>query len=127
MSYKVLNNNEFNIFDSSQTMLFKKNQIIYKEKDLIENIFIILDGLVESSSSMSLKHKFILHRGSSLGLVDAILGRNFSRNMKAKSMVSLAVVDKTNLKNILESDAIAGVLIKSLVIDIDNKYPYIWS
>ncbi len=127
MSYKVLNNNEFNIFDSSQTMLFKKNQIIYKEKDLIENIFIILDGLVESSSSMFLKHKFTLHKGSSLGLVDAILGRNFSRNMKAKSMVSLAVVDKTNLKNILESDAIAGVLIKSLVIDIDNKYPYIWS
>ena len=104
----------------------KKNQIIYEEKDLIENIFIILDGLVESSS-MSLKHKFILHKGSSLGLVDAILGRNFSRNMKAKSIVSLAVVDKTNLKNILEYDAIAGVLIKSLVIDIDNKYPYIWS
>ena len=47
--------------------------------------------------------------------------------MKAKSIVSLAVVDKKNLKNILKSNAVAGVLIKSLAIDIDNKFPYLWS
>ena len=53
--------------------------------------------------------------------------RSFSRSMKAKSIVSLAVVDQKNLKNILKSNAVAGVLIKSLAIDIDNKFPYIWS
>ena len=127
MSYNCLNNRQIDIFDSSQTRLFKKNQIIYKEKEAIENIFIILDGLVESYSSRSLRDKFILHKGSSLGLIDIILGRSFSRSMKAKSIVSLAVVDQKNLKNILESNAVAGVLIKSLAIDIDNKFPYIWS
>lgn len=127
MSYNCLNNRQTDIFDSSQTRLFKKNQIIYKEKEAIENIFIILDGLVESSSSKSLRDKFILHKGSSLGLIDVILGRSFSRSMKAKSIVSLAVVDKKNLKNILKSNEVAGVLIKSLAIDIDNKFPYIWS
>ncbi len=127
MSYNCLNNRQIDIFDSSQTRLFKKNQIIYKEKEAIENIFIILDGLVESSSSKSLSDKFILHKGSSLGLIDVILGRSFSRSMKAKSIVSLAVVDQKNLKNILKSNAVAGVLIKSLAIDIDNKFPYIWS
>ena len=127
MTYNNLNSSQINIFDSSETTLFKKNQIIYKEKDTIENIFIILDGLVESSSSKSLGDKFILHKGSSLGLIDVILGRSFSRNMKAKSIASLAVISKKNLKNILKSNAIAGVLIKSLAIDIDNKFPYIWS
>ena len=127
MSYNCLNNRQIDIFDSSQTRLFKKNQIIYKEKEAIENIFIILDGLVESSSSKSLSDKFILHKGSSLGLIDVILERSFSRSMKARSIVSLAVVDKKNLKNILKSNAVAGVLIKSLAIDIDNKFPYIWS
>ena len=127
MSYNCLNNRQIDIFDSSQTRLFKKNQIINKEKESIENIFIILDGLVESSSSKSLSDKFILHKGSSLGLIDVILGRSFSRSMKAKSIVSLAVVDQKNLKNILKSNAVAGVLIKSLAIDIDNKFPYMWS
>ena len=127
MTCTNFNKSQINIFDSSQTKLFKKNQIIYKETDAIENIFIILDGQVESSSSKSLRDKFILQKGSSLGLIDVILERSFSRSMKARSIVSLAVVDKKNLKNILKYNAVAGVLIKSLAIDIDNKFPYMWS
>ena len=75
----------------------------------------------------SLKDKFYFHKGSSLGLIDVILGRSFSRNIIAKSIVSVTVVDKKNLKNILKENPIAAVLIKSLAIDIDNKFPYLWS
>ena len=47
--------------------------------------------------------------------------------MKAKSTVSLAVIEKDIIKNILTSNTFSGALIKSLVIDIDNKHPNTWS
>ena len=59
--------------------------------------------------------------------MDTILDRPFSRKMKAKSTVSLAVIEKNIIKNLLTSDPFSGALIKSLVIDIDNKYPNTWS
>ena len=68
-----------------------------------------------------------LQKGSSLGLIDAILDRPYSRNMIAKSSVSVAVIEKKMIKNLLASNSFSGALIKSLVIDIDNKYPNTWS
>ena len=80
---------------SKETKLFKKNEIIYKEKDEISKIFIVLDGIVESTKSSNHKQSQLqLQKGSSLGLMDVILDRPFSRNMKAKSTVSLAVISK---------------------------------
>ena len=128
MYKNIYQNNQNDIMVSSKkTKLFKKNEIIYNEKEEISNIFFILDGIVESTNSKNLKAPLKLEKGSSLGLIDAILDRPFSRNMKAKSTVSLAVIEKGMIKNILASNTFSGALIKSLVIDIDNKHPNTWS
>ena len=121
--------NQTNILSSSKkTKLFKKNEIIYKENDKSNEIFIILDGIVESTTAKNFKSSQLnLQKGSSLGLIDAILDRPFSRNMIAKSTVSLAVVEKKVIKDLLTCNSFSGALIKSLVIDIDNKYPNTWS
>ena len=108
MQYTEIDNNQTNILASSKkTKLYRSNEIIYKKQEKIINIFIILDGIVESSSSdQCKKNKFTLHKGSSLGLIDAILKRPFSRNMLAKSTVSLAIIEKSTLENILGNEEI---------------------
>ena len=123
------NNGEANILASSnKTKLFKKNEIIYRENQQLDNIFIILDGIVESTNSNNIKESYMsLQKGSSLGLIDAILDRPFTRNMKAKSTVSVALIEKSIIKNLLHNNSFSGALIKSLVIDIDSKYPNTWS
>ena len=100
----------------------------YKENDEVSDFFIVLDGVVESSTSKNLKSSQItLQKGSSLGLIDTILNRPFSRSMKAKSTVSLAVIQKSIIKDLLLNNSFSAALIKSLVVDIDNKYPNTWS
>ena len=124
MELTIAKNSQANIFSSERTKLFRKNEFIYKEKDKVSDIFIILDGAVESKTSNYIKDsQLTLHKGSSLGLIDAILDRPYSRNMKAKSTVSLAVIEKKVIKDLLTCNSFSGALIKSLVIDIDNKYP----
>ena len=129
MENSILNNDKNTILSSSKkTKLYKRNQIIYKEKQEINSIFIILDGIVQSSSSeLGKKNIFDLQKGSSLGLIDTILKRPFSRNMLAKSTVSLAVIEKNTVENFFTSNQFSSALIKSLAIDIDNKYPNMWS
>ena len=128
MELTISKNSQANIFSSERTKLFRKNEFIYKEKDKVSDIFIILDGTVESKTSNDIKDSQLnLQKGSSLGLIDAILDRPYSRNMKAKSSVSVAVIEKKMIKNLLASNSFSGALIKSLVIDIDNKYPNTWS
>ena len=129
MSQYTTLKNQTNILSSSKkTKLFKKNETIYKENDKSNEIFIILDGIVESTTAKNFKSSQLnLQKGSSLGLIDAILDRPFSRNMKAKSTVSLAIIEKKIIKDLLTCNSFSGALIKSLVIDIDNKYPNTWS
>ena len=129
MSQYTTLKNQTNILSSSKkTKLFKKNETIYKENDKSSEIFIILDGVVESTTAKNFKSSQLnLQKGSSLGLIDAILDRPFSRNMKAKSTVSLAVIEKKVIKDLLTCNSFSGALIKSLVIDIDNKHPHTWS
>ena len=113
---------------SKKTKLYKKNEIIYRENDRVNEIYIILDGTVESTTSKNSKSSQLnLQKGSSLGLIDTILDRPFTRKMKAKSSVSLAIIEKNKIKNLLTREPFSGALIKSLVIDIDNKYPNTWS
>ncbi len=128
MELTISKNSHANIFSSERNKLFRKNEFIYKEKDKVSDIFIILDGTVESKTSNDIKDSQLnLQKGSSLGLIDAILDRPYSRNMIAKSSVSVAVIEKKMIKNLLASNSFSGALIKSLVIDIDNKYPNTWS
>ena len=126
--YTTLKNHTNILSSSKKTKLFKKNQTIYKENNKSSEIFIILDGIVESTTAKNFKSSQLnLQKGSSLGLIDAILDRPFSRNMKAKSTVSLAIIEKKIIKDLLTCNSFSGALIKSLVIDIDNKYPNTWS
>ena len=126
--YTTLKNHTNILSSSKKTKLFKKNETIYKENDKSNEIFIILDGTVESTTAKNFKSSQLnLQKGSSLGLIDAILDRPFSRNMKAKSTVSLAIIEKKIIKDLLTCNSFSGALIKSLVIDIDNKYPNTWS
>ena len=127
MQYYEVNNKQADIFASSNTKLFKKNQVIYKQEQKTSKIFVILDGIVESFSSNKAKSNFTLQKGSSLGLIDTILERPYSRNTIAKSNVSVAIIEKKIIHNILKENPIAAVLIKSLAIDIDNKFPEVWS
>ena len=127
MQYYEVNNKQADIFASSNTKLFKKNQVIYKQEQKTSKIFVILDGTVESFSSNKSKSNFTLQKGSSLGLIDTILERPYSRNIIAKSNVSVAIIEKKIIHNILKENPIAAVLIKSLAIDIDNKFPEVWS
>ena len=127
MQYYEVNNKQADIFASSSTKLFKKNQVIYKQEQMTSKIFVILDGIVESFSSNNSNSNFTLQKGSSLGLIDTILERPYSRNIIAKSNVSVAIIEKNIIHNILKENPIAAVLIKSLAIDIDNKFPEVWS
>jgi CRP-like cAMP-binding protein len=114
--------------NSKKTKLYKKNEVIYSENDRVNEIYIILDGTVESTTSKNSKSSELnLQKGSSLGLIDTILDRPFTRKMKAKNSVSLAIIEKNKIKNLLTKEPFSGALIKSLVIDIDNKYPNTWS
>tara|TARA_B100001248_G_C27372420_1_gene452389 strand:+ start:225 stop:608 length:384 start_codon:yes stop_codon:yes gene_type:complete len=127
MQYCEVNNKQADIFASSNTRLFKKNQVIYEQEQKTSKIFVILDGTVESFSSNKSKSNFTLQKGSSLGLIDTILERPYSRNIIARSNVSVAIIEKRIIHNILKENPIAAVLIKSLAIDIDNKFPEVWS
>ena len=115
------------ITSSKQTKLFKKNQIIYNQNDNVENIYWILDGIVNSINTNKIKENFTLEKGNSLGLIDLILRRPFSRKMVAKSTVSLAVLEKEKIEKILNKNKLTAVLIRSLAINIDNNYPNTWS
>ena len=85
--------------------------------------------MVQLKAFLQISQRVILlcKRESSLGLIDTILERPYSRNIIAKSNVSVAIIDKKIIHNILKENPIAAVLIKSLVIDIDNKFPEVWS
>ena len=48
------------ITSSKQTKLFKKNQIIYNQNDNVENIYWILDGIVNSINTNKIKENFTL-------------------------------------------------------------------
>ena len=62
MQYDEVNNKQADIFASSNTRLFKKNQVIFISNDKTSNIFVILDGTVESFSSNKSKKILLCKR-----------------------------------------------------------------
>lgn len=111
---------------SAETKLIKKNNIIYKIDQNIKEIYIILEGEAESSSEKN-KKKLILRKGSVLGLMDTILNRNYSKEIKAKTSVVLAIIKKEKVKKKFSENIFQFALIKALAIDIDNNNPNSWS
>ena len=71
---------------SYETQLFRKGSIIYSKGAKINFIYIILNGEIESflEKNKTLNSNLILKKGSTLGLLDFILTRNYSKTMLAK-------------------------------------------
>ena len=114
---------------SYETKLYRKGSIIYSEGEKINFIYIILNGEVESYlvKNKSENTNLILKKGSSLGLMDFILNRNYSKTMLAKKTSVLALVNKTYFLDFLKPFKYESILLKTLAMDIDNKSKNLWS
>ncbi len=128
---KSNSNSEKNNFflKSEKTLVFRKNETIYNQGEKLENIYIILDGLVNSIREREKKSKedLTLNKGSTLGLMDLVLNRNYSKIMIAKKSSILAVINKSSILDIYNTKDFRSVLVKSLALDIDTKHPNMWS
>ena len=124
-------NNEKNDFflKSKNTLVFKKNETIYNRGERLENIYIILTGLVNSiiERNKNSRGDMTLNKGSTLGLMDLVLNRNYSKIMIAKKPSILAVINKSLILDTYNTKDFRSVLLKSLALDIDTKHPNMWS
>lgn len=121
--------NKSAILQSKETVMIKKNDVVYYPDQKIENIYVILSGLIESVEKKNKKNKdkFLLEKGSTLGLMDLLLNRNYSKLMVAKNTTILAVIKKNTIFNAIKPGDYKSILLKSLAIDVDNKHPNTWS
>ena len=114
---------------SYETQLYRKDSIIYSEGEKINFIYIILNGEIESflEKNRTLSSNIILKKGSSLGLMDFILNRNYSKTMLAKKTSVLALVKKKYFFDFLKPFKYESILLKTLAMDIDNQNKNLWS
>ena len=121
--------NNSGFLESKKTILFKKNEIIYEKGQKLDCIYIVLNGLISSvlSENKNFKEDVILKKGSSLGLMDLLLNRNYSKYMIAKTTSVLAVIKKEVILNVFDPSDYKSILLKSLAIDVDGKAPNTWS
>ena len=114
---------------SYETQLYKKGSIIYSTGEKINFIYIILEGQIESylAKNKSVNTNLILKKGSSLGLMDFILNRNYSKTMRAKKTSILALVKKNYFLDFLKPFKYETILLKTLAMDIDNQNKNLWS
>ena len=131
----VLNHKIKNISSSTpylksyETQLYKKGSIIYSTGEKINFIYIILNGQIESflENQKTLNSNLILKKGSSLGLMDFILNRNYSKTMLAKKTSVLALINKNYFLDFLKPFKYESILLKTLAMDIDNQNKNLWS
>ena len=131
----MLNHNIQNSSNSStylksyETQLYRKGSIIYSKGERINFIYIVLNGEVESflEKNKNLASNLILKKGSSLGLMDFILNRNYSKTMFAKKTSVLALIKKKYFLDFLKPFKYEAILLKTLAMDIDNQNKNLWS
>ena len=130
LNHKIKNtSNSTPYLKSCETQLYKKDSIIYSTGEKINFIYIILNGQIESflENKKTLNSNLILKKGSSLGLMDFILNRNYSKTMRAKKTSVLALVKKNYFLDFLKPFKYESILLKTLAMDIDNQNKNIWS
>ena len=122
-------NNSTPYLKSYATQLYRKGSIIYSKGEKINFIYIILNGEIESflEKNKTVNFNLILKKGSSLGLMDFILNRNYSKTMLAKKTSVLALVKKKYFLDFLKPFKYEAILLKTLAIDIDNQNKNLWS
>ena len=129
-NHKIKNtSNSTPYLKSYETKLYRKGSIIYSKGDKINFIYIILNGEIESylEKSKTVNSNLILKKGSSLGLMDFILNRNYSKTMLAKKTSVLALVKKKYFFDFLKPFKYESILLKTLAMDIDNQNKNLWS
>jgi CRP-like cAMP-binding protein len=129
-NYEIQNtNNSTPYLKSYETQLYRKGSIIYSKGEKINFIYIILNGEIESflEENKNLNSNLILKKGSSLGLMDFILNRNYSKTMIAKKVSVLALVNKNYFLDFLKPFKYESILLKTLAMDIDNQNKDLWS
>ena len=130
LNHKIKNtSNNTPYLNSYETQLYKKGSIIYSKGEKINFIYIILNGEIESflEKNKTLNSKLILKKGNSLGLMDFILNRNYSKTMLAKKTSVLALVKKNYFLDFLKPFKYESILLKTLAMDIDNQNKNLWS
>ena len=122
-------NNSTSYLKSYETKLYRKGSIIYSKGEKINFIYIILNGEIESflEKNKTVNSNLILKKGSSLGLMDFILNRNYSKTMIAKKVSVLALVNKNYFLDFLKPFKYEAILLKTLAMDIDNQNKNLWS
>ena len=129
-NHKIQNtSNSSPYLKSYETQLYRKGSIIYSKGEKINFIYIILNGEIESflEKNKTVNSNLILKKGSSLGLMDFILNRNYSKTMLAKKTSVLALVKKNYFLDFLKPFKYEAILLKTLAIDIDNQNKNLWS
>ena len=129
-NHKIQNtSNSTTYLKSYETQLYRKGSIIYSKGEKINFIYIILNGEIESYlvKNKTVNTNLILKKGSSLGLMDFILNRNYSKTMRAKKTSVLALVKRKYFLNFLEPFKYESILLKTLAMDIDNQNKNLWS
>ena len=129
-NHKIQNtSNSSPYLKSYETQLYRKGSIIYSKGEKINFIYIILNGEIESflEENKNLNSNLILKKGSSLGLMDFILNRNYSKTMLAKKTSVLALVKKKYFLDFLKPFKYEAILLKTLAMDIDNQNKNLWS
>ena len=129
-NHKIQNtSNSTPYLKSYETQLYRKGSIIYSKGEKINFIYVIINGEIKSflEKNKALKSNVILKKGSSLGLMDLILNRNYSKTMLVQKTSVLALVEKKYLLDFLKPFKYEAILLKTLAMDIDNQNKNLWS
>ena len=129
-NHKIQNTRKTSTYlKSYKTQLYSKGSIIYSKGEKINFIYVILNGEIKSflEKNKALKSNIILKKGSSLGLMDLILNRNYSKTMLVQKTSVLALVEKKYLLDFLKPFKYESILLKTLAMDIDNQNKNLWS
>ena len=130
LNQKIQNTSKASTYlKSYETQLYRKGSIIYSKGEKINFIYIILNGEIESflEKNRAVNSYLILKKGSSLGLMDFILNRNYSKTMLAKKTSVLALINKKYFLDFLKPFEYEAILLKALAMDIDNLNKNLWS
>ncbi len=129
-NHKIQNtSNSTTYLKSYETQLYRKGSIIYSKGEKLNFIYIILNGEIESffEKNKTTNSNLILKKGGSLGLMDFILNRNYSKTMLAKKTSVLALINKKYFLDFLKPFEYEAILLKALAMDIDNLNKNLWS
>lgn len=98
--------------DISYLKAFKKGQIIYKENDLPDNLYIVVSGRVKTYTEASLKENRVLeylHRGTCFGIISLLTNQPHSVVAETANDALIALIPKDKFSEFLNKYPILAV------------------